>query len=101
MRSRYSAYALGLTDYIIETTHPDNPHYQQDLKTWKNELDIFSKSCRFGGLRINEFVAGETAASVSFTADLQCLDEDASFTENSQFVKENGKWFYRSGEPEQ
>ena len=34
MRSRYSAYARSLVDYIIKTTHPDNPSYKKDRDQW-------------------------------------------------------------------
>ena len=30
MRSRYSAYALQKSEYIIHTTHPDNPNYEKN-----------------------------------------------------------------------
>ena len=38
MRSRYSAYALGLVDYIIDTTLPAGPHWQADRSAWASEL---------------------------------------------------------------
>ena len=46
MRSRYSAYALGLVNYIIETTHTENPHYRRDFSSWKKELKVFCKQTR-------------------------------------------------------
>jgi hypothetical protein len=30
MRSRYSAYSLNIVDYIVETTHPENPLLKKD-----------------------------------------------------------------------
>ncbi len=52
MRSRYSAYALGLSDYIINTTHPDNPDYNEDTKQWREEIDIFSRYTQFEKLEV-------------------------------------------------
>ena len=97
MRSRYSAYALGLADYIMETTHPQHPEYSDDRERWKSDIEIFCKHTRFDRLKINDFEDGEDSASVSFTAYLRQADQDATFSETSLFVKENGRWFYKSG----
>jgi SEC-C motif domain protein len=98
MRSRYCAYAKNLPDYIISTTHRHNPGFQSDFEKWKNELAQFSRETRFDALQILAFVHGENEASVTFTATLTQGDHDASFTEKSQFVKESGRWLYKSGE---
>lgn len=97
MRSRYSAYAHSLGDYIIETTHPDNPARQEDLNAWRKELKEFSHFTRFVSLEINEFIDGEQQAFVTFTANLKQNHEDVSFTEKSTFEKVGDRWFYRDG----
>jgi SEC-C motif-containing protein len=99
MRSRYAAYALGLTDYILATTHPDGPHFQEDRAAWTADVDSFCKHTRFRGLKI---VHRETAADrawVTFHATLEQAGRDASFTEKSLFLKSGGRWTYHSGEP--
>ncbi|MBI2811996.1 MAG: hypothetical protein HYX67_14365 [Candidatus Melainabacteria bacterium] len=98
MRSRYCAYALGLADYIMDTTHPAHPEFSTDRARWKAELEVFSKHTRFDKLKILEFNDGEQTATVKFTAFLRQADHDASFTENSMFEKIDGKWFYKSGD---
>ncbi len=94
MRSRYAAYALGLADYIMDTTHPSNPSYSHQRKKWRKSLLAFAHSHQFVGLTILEFVDGNPCATVTFRAHLQQGDQDTSFTEQSRFVKENGKWLY-------
>lgn len=94
MRSRYSAYALGLADYIIRTTHPDNADFTDDTAAWRESILEFSRSARFKGLTIIEFINGENEAFVTFEA----IFEDGSFIEKSRFLKENGQWLYESGE---
>lgn len=96
MRSRYAAYALGLADYIIRTTHPTNLHYSNDLATWKKDILHFSRETRFIGLTIHDWVHGEREASVTFTAHLSQKNQDVSFTEKSRFVKEAGAWYYQN-----
>lgn len=97
MRSRFSAYALRLADYIIETTHSENPGRIADLKLWRKEVLKFSEQTRFDGLIIESFEPGEDIACVCFTARLRQGSRDNSFTEKSLFEKVNGKWLYKSG----
>lgn len=94
MRSRYCAYALELADYIIRTTHPDNPDFTDDTAAWAESIREFSRSSDFTGLKILDFIDKEEEAYVTFTAVLG----ETSFSEKSRFLKENGKWLYVSGE---
>ncbi len=97
MRSRYTAYALNLPDYIIKTTHPDNPAYLSDHKKWSSELLTFSETTQFLGLEILDSHEDDHEASVTFKAILKQNGQDASFTEKSRFLKENSHWLYFSG----
>jgi SEC-C motif-containing protein len=94
MRSRYSAYALNLSRYIIQTTHPNNPDFTDKLDEWKLSIQHFTQNTRFLGLKINEFIDGETVAYVTFEASL----DSGILKEKSRFVKENKKWLYESGD---
>jgi SEC-C motif-containing protein len=97
MRSRYSAYALGLVDYIIDTTHKASPHRVSDLSRWREELKLFSNETKFEGLKILEFIDGARSASVTFRATLKHGAKDVSFTEKSAFAREGDRWFYKQG----
>jgi len=44
MKSRYSAYAIADTNYIIKTTHPNNCDYREEKTQWKREIEHFCKS---------------------------------------------------------
>lgn len=98
MRSRYSAYALQLPHYIMETTHSSHPDHHIPPDAWEKAILAFSQNTVFKDLKILEFVAGDTTAFVTFTAILSQQGRDASFTEKSQFLKEKGKWYYLKGE---
>ena len=97
MRSRYSAYAKGLVDYIIMTTHPENPPLKESEKKRRENIIQFSRTTQFSGLEIVEFIDGEKEAFVTFKAKLFQNGADASFQEKSRFLKVNGKWLYHSG----
>jgi len=94
MKSRYSAYAVGNSSYIIKTTHPDNNDYSEDVKAWKESIYLFCEHTEFLGLKIEEFTEGENEAFVTFKAKLNSGD----LVEKSLFYKENGRWLYVSGE---
>lgn len=94
MRSRYSAFALELADYIIATTHPNNPDYTDDKESWKKSILSFSQHTRFIGLKIGECIDGVEEAFVTFEA----LLDGGILKEKSRFLQVEGKWLYESGE---
>ena len=96
MRSRFSAYALALVDYIVQTTAPNRR--PKDLKQWKKEILFFAQNTRFEKLEIIDFTAEETKAFVTFKATLSQNQQDVSFTEKSTFEKLGDQWFYVSGQ---
>ena len=85
MKSRYSAFAVGDVDYIVNTST-----FQKD----KEDLKAFCSTCNFVQLEILEHKEN----TVTFKAHLNCHGSDESFCEKSYFIKENGKWYYQSGE---
>ena len=89
MRSRYSAYALKLADYIIKTTDTDGPHYEKDLSKWKKSILEFGK-LQFTGLEILDAEGDK----VTFKAHLKQDGQDASFIEKSLFTLKDGWWYY-------
>jgi SEC-C motif-containing protein len=98
MRSRYSAYALDLVDYIIDTTHPQCEQYSSNTAVWKEDLHGFCRSTRFVGLEIKDFSDGDSIAYVTFHARLHQGETNTSFTERSTFEKVDRRWLYKNGE---
>ena len=92
MRSRYSAYALGLCDYIIATTHSSNVDYSLNKKKWKEDIDIFCKQNQFINLQILSHFENDIVGHVKFIATLSSGD----LCETSKFIKMNKKWFYQN-----
>jgi len=101
MRSRFSAYALNLPEYIVSTTHPANPHYSENKFAWKRSVSKFSREHSFDSLEILNFKEQETLATVTFTAYITHKDQDCTFTEKSFFERFRGHWLYRGGQLEQ
>lgn len=97
MKSRYSAYALGLTDYIIETTHPDNPQYLDDKNQWADQINQFCMTTQFLRLEIVDHSVTGKMGFVTFRAYLKQGGADASFQERSRFILDKGNWLYLDG----
>lgn len=98
MRSRFSAYALGLADYIIITTHPASPQFSPNRFQWKKSIGDFSKNSHFMNLKILDAQERDEMAVVVFTAYLKQKERDLVFTERSYFQKRKGLWTYLHGE---
>ena len=98
MRSRYSAYALGLADYIIKTTHPDHPQFNKKTWEWREDILSFSRATEFIDLEILAFENQDPLAYVTFTALLKQQGKDVSYTEKSLFEKKDDLWMYKDAE---
>lgn len=98
MRSRYTAYALGLFTYIMDTTHRENSQYKEDKLSWGQEILAFSHSTSFEGLQILQEQEGIRESFVTFRVELKQGGKPAGFTERSRFLKAGDQWFYVDGQ---
>lgn len=89
MKSRYCAYAISNTKYIIKTTHPNNESFRNDKKAWDNELKEYCRNEEFLGLTIID----SSEDMVEFKAELS----SGVLYERSKFEKVDGVWLYESG----
>lgn len=90
MRSRYSAFAIGDTAWLLESWHPSTRPTSLDLDPdvrWYR-LDILSRSR--GGML-------DTEGLVEFEAHYRSPDGPGSQHETSLFLREDGRWRYVSG----
>ena len=90
MRSRYSAFATGAADYLVNTTHISKRrlHNKKDILDWS---------------QANKWLKLEVLASTETTVTFKAyyLDENLKAQvhyEHSTFKFENNKWFYVDGE---
>lgn len=87
MRSRYSAFVLGLTDYLLATWHPDTRPATLTLES----------SPQWVGLQVLSSGEQENRGQVHFRAVYQLPDGFGFLEEESEFLKEGSRWFYVSG----
>lgn len=85
MRSRFSAFALGLGDYLVRTQdEPADPIALSRIKDRQRFLDLKI-------LRVEE-------TKVLFFAKIFERGVDRSFAELSSFRREGAGWIYTTGE---
>jgi SEC-C motif-containing protein len=96
MRSRYSAFALGLGGYLLRTLTADHPDRGDDDA--ERALAQARAGQRFLGLTILEEHTEGDRGVVVFDARLFSRGVDQSFTERSRFRREGGAWRYEGGE---
>lgn len=83
MRSRYSAFALGLSEYLATSWHPDTR--PPDVRADHPE--------RWTGLRIVDTAAGgllDSEGEVEFVAS----HVDGELHQRSRFVRVDGRWVF-------
>jgi SEC-C motif-containing protein len=89
MRSRYSAFVLGDTAYLLRTWHPSTRPASLELEVGSQWL----------GLEIRRHaVTGEHSAEVEFVARFRVGGRAVRQHERSRFVREDGAWFYVDGD---
>jgi SEC-C motif domain protein len=90
MRSRYSAYVLGLHSYVQDTWH---------TSTRPTDLQPFDPAVQWLGLQVRRHVVlGATHATVEFVARNKLAGRATRLHETSRFVREGGRWFYVDGD---
>lgn len=91
MRSRYSAFVLGNSDYLIETLHPS--------KRRPDELKLLQETIshtRWLGLKILDHKQANDLAEVEFVAFYK--DQPmGQLHERSRFIYQDDQWFYIDG----
>lgn len=89
MRSRYSAFVLGLSDHLLATWH-------SSTRPTALEAD---PTIKWLGLQVKQHHCTDaTHAMVHFVARSRWQGKGQRLEERSSFVLENGCWWYVDGE---
>lgn len=91
MRSRYSAYVLGDTAYLLATWHPDTRPAELDLTTEPRP--------KWLGLTVKRHESlGDDTALVEFEARYKVNGRAMRMHETSRFTRMDGRWHYLDGQ---
>ncbi|WP_273429041.1 YchJ family protein [Marinobacter sp.] len=88
MRSRYSAFVVGQADYLLATWHPSTRPVELSLESSPDWVSLTI---------LDSSEAGE-AGQVHFRAVHRVGDGWGYLEEQSQFVREQGRWLYVTGD---
>jgi SEC-C motif domain protein len=91
MRSRYSAFVRGMINYLIDTLHPDKRQNDDE-----QALAQIIEQTEWLGLKIINHKQTEVNATVEFIAFYH-QQPIGQLHECSNFIKQNGLWFYVDG----
>lgn len=90
MRSRYSAYVLGLENYLLATWH---------TSTRPTALNLGAEpQPKWLGLEVKSQVERHDTATVEFLARCRVGGRAQRLYEISRFLREKGLWYYVDGE---
>jgi SEC-C motif-containing protein len=95
MRSRFSAYALGKVDYLIQT-RPEARRAEEN----REDLAAYCKSVSCVGLKIvgkDKGGKADDTGIVTFQASIQANGRRSLHMETSTFAREAGRWVYVDG----
>jgi SEC-C motif-containing protein len=87
IRSRYSAYVLGLLEYLLTTWHPS---------TAPGDLEL--PPLKWLGLEVRHAQTTGDAGVVEFVARYREGGRGVRLHEISRFVREDGRWLYIDGQ---
>lgn len=90
MRSRYSAFAVGDTAYLLSTWHPETrpKHLELDPDLQWRRLDI---------VRVEAGGPLDTLGFVEFRAHWRSGEGRGVQEESSRFRRVDGRWYYLDG----
>lgn len=93
MRSRYTAYAVGALDHLLESLHPDHraDYDAEGARRWAEGSDWLA-------LEVRETVADEERGTVEFVATYRRKGEKRSHHEIGRFERHKGRWYYTDGQ---
>ena len=95
MRSRYSAYAAGNVDYIVQTHDP-----KKRLKQLREQVEKWASQAEFTELKIVATEAGgpgDRSGVVEFEATYVEDGQSRTLHERSSFRRAGDQWYYVEG----
>lgn len=89
MRSRYSAFALGLEDHLLATWHPRT----------RPDAAGPTPGLTWTGLVVHRATGGadDGTGTVEFTASYETPEGPGTMHETSRFERRGGRWLYVDG----
>ncbi len=106
LRSRYTAYAYRVPEFLMSSTEVGGPEWDENANTWKRSLLQFCDDFKFLNLKVGEKVESPEPGMTTIAFRAQLVQKGSinlmDLCETSVFVKGDGegdeeRWFYREG----
>ena len=99
VRARYSAFSMGLYDYVLRTVHSSHAEARRPSREVHAVLQKLGRTTRYKRLTIIDASPADAdgVARVLFAVELMQSGRDGSFVELSSFAAEHGGWRYVAG----
>ena len=99
MRSRFTAFCLGLPEYLWDTLHSQNEASVQGKDAYCAKIARAPQTMQKCTLRVLDTREPDAhgVAQVLFYADIAVHKRSRAFVEQATFVQENGEWRYIAG----
>jgi SEC-C motif-containing protein len=94
MRSRYTAFATGDVDWIMDSHHPDTVD-----EIDRDEVAQWSSNSEWLGLKIRDTAGGgpdDAEGSVTFRARYKVQGQQIDHVETAHFERDGGEWRFHS-----
>lgn len=96
MRARYTAYAKGEIDYIVNTLDPEvrDSYDREEIKAWSEKSNWMS-------LEIKRTDKGQKSDKEGIVEFIAVYEEESMIYKHhevSMFIKKDGDWFFKDGE---
>ena len=117
LRARYTAYAMGVPEYIMQSSHPESEDYMEYMveaqassksseKRWSKDILRMSRDYKFFGFNITESSEsnhrGLFQANITFHILLSEQNGDLeAIQERCTFINQGGRWLYLDGDVEE
>ena len=93
LEARYQAFVDGEVDFILATHHPETR-----AQVERDAILNWSKNSSWKGLKIENVDEKGDKAFIRFTARYQREIQTTNHTENAEFRKLEGRWYYYDSE---
>jgi SEC-C motif-containing protein len=95
LRARYSAYAWGAVDFLMDSAAGEAA--ETDRGAWRASLVAYCSSLRLTGLTVVSAQCGSTEGEVHYRAGLVVRGRPSTLVERARYQRTEGQWRYTGG----
>lgn len=95
LRARYSAYAWGAVDFLMDSAAGEAAEADRDA--WRASLVQYCRHLRLTGLVVVSARVGDAEGEVQYRAGLVVDGRPSTLVERARYARADGRWRYTGG----